>query len=231
MVKYLLFDLDDTLYNERDFVYAGFQNVAIYLGKKYQRDTGEIFDAIKNIFHEKGRGKIFDELCDIYSFKEDINLLVAIYRNVKPTLELYSDAANLLKQVKGKYGLGIITDGIGTVQWNKIEALGLKKYMDKIIVTDDYGKDFWKPSVKPFQKMMDYFGGQPEEYVYIGDNPTKDFIGPKNLGMNSIRIIRDVGDFMRIAVPIEIDADYTIYSLLELEEVLITLERKRGMKD
>lgn len=231
MVKYLIFDLDDTLYNERDFVYAGFTNVAIFLGKKHQRSSDEILAVILNIFHEKGRGKIFDELCTVFDFQEDIDTLVNIYRNVQPALKLYKDAEDLLNRVKGRYGLGIITDGMGFVQWNKIEALGLKRYIDKIIVTDDFGKDFWKPSIQPFLKMMDHFGGRPEEYVYVGDNPLKDFIAPKKLGMHSVRIIRDVGDYMQIAVPSEFEADYTIYSLADLEKYLRDLADKNQRQD
>ncbi len=54
--------------------------------------------------------------------------------------------------------------------------------MDKIIVTDDYGKEYWKPSIRPFQMMLEYFNIKPEEAVYIGDNPNKDFLPCKELG-------------------------------------------------
>ena len=92
--------------------------------------------------------------------------------------------------------------------------------MDKIIVTDDYGKDYWKPSVKPFQIMLDYFDMKPKETVYIGDNPNKDFIPCKKLGINSVRIIRSIGDYMGIVVDEKHEADYRIKSLLELEKIL-----------
>ncbi len=56
--------------------------------------------------------------------------------------------------------------------------------MDKIIVTDDYGKEYWKPSIRPFQMMLEYFNIKPEEAVYIGgDNPNKDFYLVRNWGL------------------------------------------------
>ncbi len=77
--------------------------------------------------------------------------MVKIYRYNNPNISLYDDAYEVLNRFKSKYKLGLITDGHRGAQWNKIKALDIEKYMDKIIVTDDYGKDYWKPSIKPLR--------------------------------------------------------------------------------
>ncbi|NMA84917.1 MAG: HAD family hydrolase [Epulopiscium sp.] len=219
MIKVVLFDLDDTLYNERDFVYSGFMAVAKYISEKHGLCIEEVYEKILDIFYKKGRGRIFNILCEMYSIEEDIHTLVGIYRETKPSIELYEDARYILDKLKGDYQLGIITDGKNTVQWSKIKALGIERYMDKIIVTDDHGRDYWKPSEKPYQAMLEYFGGDPKEFVYIGDNPHKDFISCKKLGMHTVRVIRELGDHMQVCLGDQYEADYNVNTLYELESI------------
>lgn len=226
MIKVVLFDLDDTLYNERDFVFSGFLEVATYLGHKYDVSIDRLYSDIIDIFQEDGRGRIFNILCEKHGFDEEINRLVEIYRNTVPQLNLYEDTAAILEKLYNKYKLGIITDGKSSVQWNKIKALGLEEYMDRIIVTDDYGPEFWKPSEKPFREMINYFGGEPNEFMYIGDNPNKDFVACKEMGMSTVRVIREIGDHMKTFLNKGYEADYIIYSLLELEKILTNLNYK-----
>ena len=224
MIKLIIFDLDDTLYNEIDFVYGGFTEVAVFLSNKYEINKDILFKDMVEILNSQGRGKIFDYICEKYHFEENIGNLVRIYRHHKPKIFLYNDAYEVLEKFKAKYKLGLITDGYKDTQWNKIKALNIEKYMDKIIVTDDYGKEYWKPSIRPFQMMLEYFNIKPEEAVYIGDNPNKDFLPCKELGINSIRIIRPIGDHMNTFLDEKHEANYNIKSLLELENILEELK-------
>ena len=227
MIKAVVFDLDDTLYKERDFVYSGFMEVAKYLGKKFSLNADNIYKLILDIFHEKGRGKVFNILCDKYSLDESVDKLVEIYRNNIPDIKLYDDAIYILERLKDTYSLGIITDGKNTVQWNKIKALDVEKYIDKIIVTDDYGKEYWKPSKEPYKDLIKHFNVEPEECIYVGDNPNKDFISANRLGIYTVRIIRQVGDHMDTTMSNEYEADYRIRSLVELEDIIDILNEKR----
>jgi len=220
MIRAVIFDLDDTLYNEKEFVYSGFMSVAKFLSNKYKIDKIILYNDMVWCLNIQGRGKIFDYVCQKYCLKEDIDKLVKIYRYNKPDITLYDDAYKILEIYKEKYKLGLITDGNKDVQWNKIKVLGIEKYMDKIIVTDDYGEDYWKPSVKPFKMMLEYFHVYPEQTIYVGDNPNKDFIPCKKLGINSVRIIRNVGDYANTFLDKEYEADYDIRSLLELDDIL-----------
>ena len=227
MIRFLIFDLDDTLYNERQFVYSGYEQVANYLCNKYNLNSQEVYENMLDILIENGRNNLFNKICYKFRLNQDIGELVDVYRKTKPVINLYDDAIKLLDDTKGKYGLGIITDGESRVQWNKIEALGIERYFDKIIVTDDIGKDYWKPSEKPYKEIVEYFGGIPKDYIFIGDNPNKDFISAKKLGMHTIRIIRDVGDYMETFLGEEYEANYTIFSLEEVKYVIEILNEKR----
>lgn len=83
--------------------------------------------------------------------------------------------------------LGIITDGRVEGQKNKIAALGLKKLVDDIIITDALGGiEFRKPNEAAFRLMQEKWQLPFKKMIYIGDNPQKDFIAPEKLRMQSM---------------------------------------------
>ena len=116
--------------------------------------------------------------------------------------------------------LGLITDGCSKVQWNKIKALDLEEIIDKIIVTDDYGKGYGKPHEKSYKEIMEYFKLDPCECVYIGDNPNKDFIEAKNLGMKTIRIIHEHGDHINDKIDMKYEAELIIRKLSDISDII-----------
>lgn len=221
MVKAVIFDLDDTLYNELDYVLQGFRNVAEYLAKEYSIDVDEVHEQMCGILKEQGRGKIFDSVCEIYHIDTPVKKLVEIYRATKPKLSFYPDAEEVISTLRKKnIGLGLITDGCSQVQHRKIDALCLSDLMDAVLATDDLGKDeegkpYCKPNPKVYEVVLEKLQCKPQEAVYIGDNPQKDFIGAKALGMKTIRIVRKQGDHMQDKVCEEYEADVTIQNLTE----------------
>lgn len=221
MIKTLIFDLDDTLYNERNYVFGAFAEVAKFLSYKYKLNEKKLYEDIIDIFEKNGRGKIFDILCEKYKINENIKTLVDVYRNSQPELKLYDDGLQILKYgKKNKFNLALITDGCSKVQWNKIKSLKLENIIDKIIVTDDLGKEYWKPHEKSYLEIIKYFNCNSGECVYIGDNPNKDFIGAKKLGLKTIRIIRAEGDHMKTFLTDEYEADFNIQSLMEVINII-----------
>lgn len=232
MKKLILFDLDDTLYKELDFVYGGFKEVCNYIANKYNEDEKQLYKDTIDVLNKEGRGKIFNVICEKYNIQENISELVRRYREAQPKLTLYEDAEFILKYLKdnsGKdclhslsdkaeasYKIGIITDGKALVQWNKIRLLGLENMVDKIIVTDDYGLDFWKPNEFAYLEMLKYFDCKEEECVYIGDNPNKDFIGARKVGIKTIRVIRRIGDHMNTFLDKKYEADFIVKNLCEI---------------
>lgn len=223
-MKALVFDLDDTLYNEADFVHGAFGEVADYLSKKHKLVRDELYQAMLRLLANNGRGRIFNDICALYDLKEDISSLVEIYRNSAPQISLYEDAENILKYYRGKYKLGLITDGIYYVQRNKIRLLGIEEHFDSIIVTDEHGEDFCKPGIKPYLKMAENLGVTLDNMVYVGDNPRKDFYGARQLGVFTVRVIRPAGDHMGLRLNSDYEADIEINNMYELEAVIDTLK-------
>lgn len=221
MVKAVVFDLDDTLYYELEYVYEGFKEVTNYLSYTYSLNFNLILDRMKKILVEKGRGSVFDEICMENELDCNILKLVDIYRSCIPKLELYEDSKFILEKLKKKnIKIGIITDGDKNVQNLKLKALGLDKYCDKIIITDEYGKEFWKPNTRSYIDMINYFNIKANEMIYVGDNPTKDFIGCKKVGIKTVRIIRELGDHITKRMDSKYEADIEIKNLFQLEEIM-----------
>lgn len=227
MIKAVLFDLDDTLYRERDFVEQAFRRVAKYLVQKGKKGSEarsvqpgdsqeELFRRMMELMEKEGRGKIFDRLCEWYNMDVPIQELVQVYRETEPALSLYPDGEAFLRQLKkAEIKTGLITDGNVQVQKNKIRALELNERLDVVVVSWEIGLE--KPDQEVYEYCLRRLGCRPAEAVYVGDNPLKDFIGAKKLGMKTVRIIRPEGMHMRRIAEKGYEADMTVSLLTEIK--------------
>lgn len=186
----VLFDMDDTLYSEKDYVRSGYKKIAMHNPSVSDMEQ-KLWKAFEN--GEKAIDYVL-QAEGIYS-QEKASECLNIYRNQMPEIALYSDAEELLSCLKSNgIRMGMITDGRPEGQWAKIEALGVKRYFEKIIITDELGgTQFRKPNSIAFELMQEHFGVPFCEMVYIGDNPKKDFIAPEKLGMGSVYFLNDDG--------------------------------------
>lgn len=193
-IKAVLFDLDDTLYEEMTFVISGFRAVSCHLCDKFHLSGQELLSGMIEVLSKEGRGKVFDRVLERYELYQPhvVEELVGIYRTHRPQIHLYPDVIPTLQELK-KLGIkvGIITDGLHSVQKNKVESLGLLEYMDIIIYTDERGRDYWKPHPAAFQHAINVLAVKPNEAIYVGNDPKKDFTGPNSLGMLTVHLRRN----------------------------------------
>lgn len=223
-MKAVLFDLDDTLYPEHTFVESGFRAVAGYLSKRYYLDADALFQEMLVILRQDGRGKVFDTLLhSIGQYTETrVWLLVYLYRSHQPILCLYADVQETFATLHQRgIATGIITDGLASVQRNKITALTLDRLCDVIICTDELGKDNWKPSQVPFLLALDLLNVTPAHAVYVGDNAAKDFAAPNALSMHTIQIKRP--DRSGVALDTHTDAAFQAQHVIETLPSILSL--------
>lgn len=221
MIQVILFDLDDTLYDEMQFVKSGFKAVSLYISKDNNIEQKVVYQLLLDVLEEHGRGKTFDivlKKLGLYN-KKFIPKLVEVYRTHKPNLFLYPEISNVLSTLRKQgYKLGIITDGNVEVQRNKVEALKIKNFFNCMIFTDEYGIEKQKPNPLPYQKAMEKLEASANEIVYIGDNPYKDFITARKLGIFTIRIMR--GQYKNIKLRKKYESDCQIQNLENIFNVI-----------
>ncbi|MFA5822196.1 MAG: HAD family hydrolase [Thermodesulfovibrionales bacterium] len=212
----LVFDLDDTLYEEMSFVESGFRAVTEFLAAIYKIPKNDLFELMM-LNLENGRGKIFDELLTNYGIfsKKLVGACISVYRYHRPNIKLYQDAIDCIERFKSlpKY---IVTDGNKIVQENKINALNLNNKIKRYFITHRFGIKNAKPSPYCFNLICKIEKVQPSEVVFIGDNPTKDFVGIKPIGFKTIRLLR--GNFKVIRLDPSFEADFEINSFTELTD-------------
>ena len=181
----VIFDLDDTLYAEKDYVKSGYQKIARAF-PQIENMAGKLWEAFL-----AGKQAINEVLqAENLQTEQNLKKCLEIYRNQKPDICLYDGVLELLQSLKadGKK-LALITDGRIEGQRAKICALGIENAFDSIIITDELGGiEYRKPCEKAFVLTVQRLGATYEKSVYIGDNVHKDFVAPSKLGMQSILV-------------------------------------------
>ncbi len=220
----MVFDLDDTLYPETQFVESGFQTVSTYL-KNNGIVSGDLFHAMWKKFCEGARRTIFNDVLKEAGAVPDDNLIkkiVDVFRYHSPAISLYPDAISVLNRFHMKKKMGLLTDGYLQMQRNKVNALKIERFFDAVVFTDELGGSrYWKPHTAGYRKIMDLFSVSGKDCLYVGDNPKKDFFGARKLGWRTVRIKRADGIYRdeNVAGP-DYQADILITDLNELSLII-----------
>ena len=218
-VKGFIFDLDDTLCMEREYVRSGFMAVGYIVSDRCGMPADVFFQRAWAHFEGGVRGNIFNIMLKEYpeiSRHFCVADLVHAYREHIPNIKMHNSALDILGflRCKNKF-LGLISDGCYIVQKNKVEVLFAGEFFDCIILTDVYGREFWKPHERAFLAMEHVAGLKESELIYIADNPKKDFITPRNRNWRTMRAVFDgqVHSFENVAE--EQDAELIVHGFEE----------------
>ena len=183
--RVVVFDLDDTLYKEQDYLRSAYRDIAAQTESRYGLEG--IFDRMLRWWHEDEN--VFQHLIDAYGLDMTVDELLTVYRSHVPAIRLDEETKHLLDYLHRIAVIGLITDGRSLTQRHKIEALELSAYMDEedVLISEETG--FEKPSEVPYRHFMARY--PLCTYYYIGDNPSKDFVAPDRLGWISICLFDD----------------------------------------
>ena len=130
------------------------------------------------------------------------------------SLVLFDGVLPLLSDLAEKYSLGLLTNGPGDLQWEKIKLLGVESYFDAIIVSGDMG--IHKPDSRLFGSLLQRLDAPASKAVYVGNSYEMDIIGASNAGMLSVWVNPDLEE-----EPRERTADGIIAEVTELREILL----------
>lgn len=185
--SFFVFDLDDTLYQEVEFLKSGYKSIAEEISPITNDNI--YYEMISR--HRKGE-KVFEWIASSYSnssSKLSVSYLLSVYRNHLPKIKMIEGARRFLKNLSKKnIPLGLITDGRKVTQRNKLKALEIEEYFECIIISEEFGTE--KPNEQNFLFFEKKYPGK--NFIYIGDNTYKDFVVPHKLGWGTI-CLKDKG--------------------------------------
>jgi putative hydrolase of the HAD superfamily len=210
--NFFVFDLDDTLYQEIDFLKSAYSHIS----RKLSANTAsDLYEQMLAQYHNQEN--VFEWLVSKYQqLVPELNKqwLLNEYREHAPAIELSEATLAFMQRVKEvNIPLGLITDGRSTTQRNKLKALGIEEYFHDIIISEEFGSE------KPDQRNYLYFENKypGSKFHFFGDNTSKDFIAPLKLGWTTI-CVRNAGNNIHVqSFDNSPQPDYLISGFEEIE--------------
>lgn len=198
-MKALIFDLDDTLYNQiqpfkravEQFNLLPLKQLeALYLAFRYQAD--ELFEAsvkgtlsMKDMHTYRMRAAFRDMGMDITN--EMAYAIQEAYAYQQGHLELTTGSKELFAYCQEKgIAVGLITNGPHLHQMKKIQNLNLHRFIPEHLMLISGQVGMTKPDTGIFRLMEKRLNLNPEDICYLGDSYENDVIGAKAAGWKAI---------------------------------------------
>lgn len=177
----VVFDLDDTLYPEADYVDSGVRHVCAQIARLYGKD---LYPTLQAAMLENRKTDWLALACELAGLpaaaKES---LLWAYRLHEPDIRLTESCLTALQKIRSTASaVAVLTDGRSVTQRLKLSALGLGDW--PAYVSEDYGAS--KPDPERFLAIQSHYPAQ--HHVYVADNVKKDFIGCNPLGWVGIGV-------------------------------------------
>ena len=175
----IVFDLDDTLYPESEYIQSGIFYILSIVQRLYNKTT---YLPSLNIEDLTASNDFIQKIIEAYKLPENVKeSLLWIYRVHKPSIKIKPQVSKLITSLTGSCkSVIILTDGRSVTQRLKIESLGLSHL--PAYISEEYFLE--KPSPDRFLKIMNEFSCK--NYIYVADNPQKDFLAPNSLAWTTI---------------------------------------------
>jgi HAD superfamily hydrolase (TIGR01549 family) len=201
MIRAVLFDLDDTLFDHRGCArdalaavresQACFQSIefdelervhaavleelhaAVMLGRvPIEQARIERFRRLLESAGTEDRGELAAELATLYR---------ETYRNRRRAV---AGAAALVAAVRRRARVGIVSNNVLDEQQEKLRVCSLDQFVDELVVSGEVGVS--KPDPIIFRVALDRLGVTAEETVMVGDSWSADVEGARATGIRAI---------------------------------------------
>jgi HAD superfamily hydrolase (TIGR01549 family) len=194
-VKAIVFDLDDTLINQKIWIFDKLE----ILWSEF-RDTlpgkEKFLSRAVQIVEEGNRSRIFDALSQEFRFSDGLKeKLIETYRQLQPqNCPLFPDVLPTLARLREcGFQLALLTDNPPETQKQKIETCNLEKLFDTIVYSRDINLE--KPDTAVFKEVSRRLNVSEQYLVMVGDNLYKDVIGSLDSGYRTAYWLSREGTF------------------------------------
>ena len=193
MIKFVLFDLDDTILDFRKAEAIALTRALSEMGVEPSPQTIARYSAINKsqweLLEEKKltRPQVLIRRFDILFGELGVQVSS---QEAQQRYEAYlamghhfiPGAPELLEELVTKYRLFLVSNGTAPVQAGRIASSGIERFFEKIFISEAVGAD--KPQ-KPFfdRCFADIPDFRPEEAIIVGDSLTSDIRGGNNAGI------------------------------------------------
>ena len=230
-MKAVLFDVDDTLYDQVSLFEKAYNTL---FGDRFKLSVEELFKASRRrsdeVFEPARSGKITMNEMYIYRIQkafEDLGYEISseealefqrLYAENQKRITISEMMADLLELCNQHHvPMGVITNGPSGHQWNKVRMLGLSRWIPEeyTVVSDDCGCA--KPDEGIFRFAQQKLNMSSEDLWFVGDSYSNDVIGAKKAGWHVVWLNKRNQDISSE----KIQPDYCVKNEAELCECLL----------
>ena len=242
MIKFVVFDLDDTLFNgtllvekarkasvqmmikyglpvEEEYAIKILNEVVLEFGSNSESHLDNLMIRLQNDPKVK--------LSEVYNINKYAAAgIMGYHREKVKHFKPFKDVIKTLEKLRNN-GIksAIITDGFPKKQYEKILRMKIEDLLDEIIISDEVAAR--KPNPFLFELFLEKHNCKPEEVIYIGDRVDKDITPAKKVGMITILIHRGTKYDPNITKQkFKVKPDYHVNNLYDLSTVIKTENKK-----
>ena len=200
---FILFDLDDTLFDHRRATHIALQAVHAEHAADLSFDAfAQEHARVLEVYHQRflngelsldeARAARMIEAFATFGRKISVGQSLAIAdiyrREHRGNRALVAGARELLDALHGQARLGLISNNAVAEQFDKLRTLNIAHYFEAIVISEDVGVT--KPDKRIFEIALERLGAKPDETVMVGDSLHADIRGARNAGIAAVWLNR-----------------------------------------
>lgn len=225
MIRYLLFDIDDTLLNFRDQSEAVIQDTLAEFGLHFSDEQFAVYHRINNdLWNQVSNGTLSREGLYAIRWKRVLEALrlpgdgPAVEAQFRRLLNLSAvpeqGAAETLQALASRYTLCTASNAPQRQQELRLEKADLSRYFAHIFTSEGLGVD--KPSPLFFERILEALGNPSRDTVMmLGDSPQADVLGAAAVGLRTCFV-----NLRGVTLPPDCTPDHTVTTLPDLRKFL-----------